>query len=69
MMVMRDAALAASRLSKDGRSIWITIVEEGFIVQGGQGDRFAAIDIGLAELDMNSGLLLNAVQLIARRLP
>jgi hypothetical protein len=69
IVVLRDAAIEAARQSKDGRVIYISLVEEGFVVAGRKEQMSAAIDISWRDLDANSGLLFNAVRLVASRLP
>lgn len=65
--LMRAARLAREQ-SVSGKVIYITITEDGFIVQGQRGPLCAAIDVPWAEIDMNPGMIGNAVHLVARRL-
>ena len=69
LMTLMGAAVLAQQQSVAGRVIYITVVPEGLIVQGQKGREHAAIDIPWPVIDMNDGLLTNAVRLVADRLP
>lgn len=66
---LKDAAEMACVQSVNGRTVEIIASTEGMIVRGFKGDKGAGIDLQWPELDAEPSLLVNAVYLIARRLP
>ena len=68
LKTVMDAARLAREKSTEGRSIYILITEEGFIVRGDRPPFTSALDVSWPEMDMNPGLLANAVYLVAGRL-
>lgn len=68
LTTMMQAARLAREESTQGRTIYIVVTEDGFIVQGNRGSASTAIDVGWPEMDANPGQLANAVRLVARRL-
>lgn len=65
--MMRAARLCRER-STEGRSIYMLVTEEGFVIRGDRGPLTHAHDVSWPELDANPGQLENAIQLVALRL-
>lgn len=68
LTTVMEAARLAREKSTEGRSIYMLVTEEGFIVRGDRPPFTAAVDVSWPEIDMNPGLLANAVYLVAGRL-
>ena len=65
--LMRAARLCRER-STEGKSVYLLVTEEGFVVRGDRGPLTTAHDVSWPELDANPGQLANAIQLVALRL-
>jgi len=66
---LKVAAERAAFDSVGGRTVEVIVSTEGVIVRGFKGGQAAGIDLNWPELDAAPELLVNAVYLIAKRLP